>query len=593
MEPVIRKNKELTRLGNLFGSTQFCYAEKPNGVEPGFRALDLNEAFFASLAGILAAEQLSTAPQLSAEDRELFSKLRTDLAKDDEGSSSQSNLAHKQVLFAAFINTIIQGPHKSSETPPCLQWLCTELKEAVAQKNLSAWLYKFDYAEGQKERIKTNKEALREYIGTYLARLFSEQNQKQELLWLKNGDKDYHALLACAWKNGLQELTPFLYGGGAPDYQGILVKDVNAPIKRAKYIPGLGKNLIFGLAIADRDGIGKNAQNKGCADGAFYGFDYGKAYEGTEVCSRLQDDFSFEDYYARAPSIFRSASVLGLARHWMYRNYSIFYDTSLAERMFGFHLLSKMITGESPSTEISRSYPELDQELTRIAAQTPSSASLLKQLAAIREEYLEEQTLALIDAEIKTFSPELDSPFAKYFSKIKIELIAVALKQGMPHEELVNYLKFITEIYTKAHDSNQHILAVFKRRALLTKPEIDFLEHLEKYCSPTSVTSTDGAILLNLMRIDPASSKVSFQLQKEEDGRIFLTTSNKKLSPQIQSELGLHFTLNNDVLSCTLKAEELSLLMRQVDDKYQQKWERLISEHLSQLSPDTERSACL
>ncbi|WP_156812501.1 hypothetical protein [Legionella tunisiensis] len=47
-QPQLRTDKELTRLGSMFGGTQFCYAEKPGGVEPGFRAIDLDAEFLKS-----------------------------------------------------------------------------------------------------------------------------------------------------------------------------------------------------------------------------------------------------------------------------------------------------------------------------------------------------------------------------------------------------------------------------------------------------------------------------------------------------------------------------------------------------------------
>ncbi|RUR05546.1 hypothetical protein [Legionella sp. km772] len=570
MDAVIRKNKELTRVGSLFGLTQFCYAEKPRGTEPGFRAIDLNAVFFQELVKILADEHLPAEPILTGEARADLCNLRRNLAAPPGDLTPPQDLARKQNLFNTFISTLIKGPHEPSKTPPGIQWLCNEIKEAVAASTqLSAWMYKFDYAEGQKERIKTNKEALREYVGTYLARMFSEQNQKQELFWLKNGEKDCHALLACGWKNGLQDLTSFLVGGSEPDYKGILVENKEAVIKRSKYIPGLGKNLIFAIATSDRDAIGKEAQNKGFADGAFYGFDYGKAYEGSEVCSSLQDDFSFEDYYAKTPSLFRSSFLFGIARHLMYRNYSVFYDTDLSERMFGFHVLRKMITGDNPSDEISASYPGLKQELQRIDENTPSVSLLVKQLCATRIACGEDKRLflILIDTYINMLSEENSSPFNLYFTKIKIDLLDAAVQQGMPYEELIDYIKFINEMAMKATSSNQQILAVFNKRALLTKEEIDLLDKLERYFSPSSIKSPDGKVILNHLRIESAGGRIPFQLAKEEDGSCTLSTSNTKLISQLSSELGLAFVLTNEQLSCTIKAAKLRPLIQIVQEK--------------------------
>ncbi|MBI2786912.1 MAG: hypothetical protein HYX60_11685, partial [Legionella longbeachae] len=384
----MRQKKDLTRLGSMFGAMQFCYAEKPGGVGPGFRAIDLNELFFQELNKILADGNLSTQESLK------LATLREYL--------KTNSLFRKQKIFSMYINSHVKGPHEKGTIDPSIKWLCNEIKEAVAKNDqLSAWMYKLDYAEGQKNRIKANKEAIREFVGTCLAGIFSKQNQKQRITWINNGKNEVHALLACGWKNGLQELTQFLHAGSEPDYNGVLVEDKYAPIKRSKNIPGLGKNLIFGIAIGDRDGIGKEAQNKGLADGAFYGFDYGKPYEGQGICSSLSDDFSFEDSYAKAPSIFRGTSPIGLARHFMYRNYSIFYDTSLSERMEGFHLLRKMITGENPNEEVIKSYPGLRKELYRIQENTPSAPELLNKLGEIRmKSHGGSQLEALVDTHI-------------------------------------------------------------------------------------------------------------------------------------------------------------------------------------------------
>ncbi|MCE0722937.1 hypothetical protein [Legionella resiliens] len=567
----VRKTKELTRLGSMFGAKQFCYAKKPSGVEPGFRAIDLDKLFFQELDSILAAEHLPSSERVPDKERLKLIQLRDDL-------KNVKSVEQKRIVFSVFINSHIKGPHPESTVVPGIQWLCNEIKEAVAKNNgLSAWMYKLDYAEGQKDRIKANKEAIREFVGTRLAGIFSAQNQKQELIWVKNGSKGVHALLACGWKNGLRELTSFLYGGSEPDYNGVLVEDKQASIKRSKYIAGLAKNLIFGIAIGDRDGMGKDAQNKGFADDAFYGFDYGKPYEGEGVCSSLSDDFSFEDSFAKAPSLFRSSSTIGFARHFMYRNYSVFYDTTLSERMVGFHLLRKMITGENPSDEVIESYPELRQELERIEKSTPSYEELLGSLGGLRRNCREgSQLQALIDTDIMKIWTGKLSNFDLYFTKIKIDLIEMGIKNDMPYEELEGYLGFINDMAATAHNSNQQILAKFQKRMVLMSPEIDLIDKLEKYFSPTSVMSHDGAVFLRTMRLDPQSGRIPFQLKKEENGTYTLTTTNKKIAHQLKEEFALECVHSDEGLSCSIMPKQLLKLMETVEFKYNQKREMLL-----------------
>ncbi|RUR08591.1 hypothetical protein [Legionella sp. km772] len=569
-QPTLRIDKRLTRLGTMFGTHQFCYANKPGGVEPGFRAIDLNAVFFKEL-DIILDKNLSATSKISQEEKIAFTRLREQLSSADLGG--------KRVLFAKFVHSQIGGPHAGDRLNNQMQWLCDEIKASVAKNNaLSAWMYKLDYADGQKDRLKANKEAIREFVGTRLAGIFSMDNQKQEIAWVKNGEKGMHALLACGWKNGLQELTQFLHGGGEPDYNGVLVEDKSEKVKRSKIIPGLGRNLIFGIAIGDRDGMGKDAQNKGYADGKFYGFDYGKPYEGDGVCASLNDDFSFVDSFAKAPALFRSSSKIGFARHYMYRNYSTFYDTPLSERMEGFHLLRKMITGENPSEEVIKSFPGLRQELHRIQENTPTPPDMVNQLRDMNAACNPRSPIkALIDNQILQLCSGKLSNFDLYFTKMKIDLMDVAIKNNMPYKELSDYLKFIDDMALQAQKSNQLILAKFEQRQLLTKPEIDLLDKLEKIFSPTAVMSHDGTVFLNTMRFDPMEARIPFQLKREENGTYTLSTTNEGIARQLKDELNLTAVRNSAGLSCNLTQENLLKLMAAAELKYHQKRDDLLA----------------
>jgi hypothetical protein len=563
-QPTLKKNEKFSRVGSMFGATQFCYAEKPGGVEPGFRAIDLDKLFFAELATILKDENLPKDKR--------FKPAR--LMALREALQSTDNLHTQQFLFSSFINAITPGSHRIDVIEPGIQWVSTQVEGAVDKnRKLSAWMYKLDYAEGEKDRAKANKEALREFVGTRLARIFSAQNQKQEVVCVNNGKKGTHFVLACGWKPGLDKLKKYLHGGDAPDYNGVLVEDRKAKVKYSKKIPGLGKNLIFGVAIGDRDGMGKEAQNKGVADGQFYGFDYGKPYESAGVCPTLRDDFSFEDSYAKYPAFLRGTSKIGVARHFMYRNYSVFYDTDLSERMEGVHLLRKMITGENPSEEVIKSYPGLRQGLHHIQESTPSPQELLKQLTEIRATCSDRQLQTLIDTQIMQIGAGHLSHFDLYFVEMKIELMDMAIKNGIPYVELADYVKFIDEMAVTALSNNQHILNLFEQRMLLTSQEINLIDKLEKYCSPTSVMSTDGTVFLNTMRFAPQSARIPFQLKMEENGTYTLSTSDAKTAVRLKSEFDLDC---KGGLTCNLNQEELTQLMAKVELKYNQKREALL-----------------
>lgn len=132
---------------------------KPSGVEPGFRAVELDDVFFVALAKIL-----KEAPNKKLQD--LAAKL----------ASPDKELHDRQVLFSTFIQIHVKGPHVKGVLDPDVQWLCNQVKTAVSQNNeLNAWMYKLDYAEGQKNRIKANKEALREFVGTRFAGILAHK----------------------------------------------------------------------------------------------------------------------------------------------------------------------------------------------------------------------------------------------------------------------------------------------------------------------------------------------------------------------------------------------------------------------------------
>nr|HAT8714549.1 hypothetical protein [Legionella jordanis] len=561
------KKQDLSRLGTMFGLTQFCYGEKVGGVEPGFRAIDLDEAFF---------EQLVQMPLPNSDKQALaaaFNSLLGLIAKAD-------GLKAKQIAFASFINTHVPRPHAKNAVDPNIIVLCEQIKGAVRENNnLSAWLYKMDYAESgaRKDRKKVNVEALREFVGTRMAGIFSEQNQKQEIRWLK-GPKGPHAILACGWKNDLRELKEFLHGGHAPDWNGVLVEDPKASLKRSKHIPGLAKNLIFGIAIGDRDGIGKEAQNKGYASKAYYGFDYGKTYDGDGVCDSLQDDFSFHNPGSGAPGFLRSEGGLGVARHLMYRNYSIFYDTELADRMMGVHIWKKMVTGENPSEDVLKSYPGLRQELYRIQERIPTAEILLQRVAPIRGQCEEgspfQQQLDKLAIE---FSAGKLSPYELFFAEIKLDLISQSLSSEMPYEELHEYLLLLDNWTQKAAENNKKILDVFAQRLTLSRQEVNFLDKLEKIIAPCSILSHDGEAILNHLRISNPKERTPFQLSRQQDGSYILTTTNKSIQTLLRDRLYLDSQETKEGLRCTMTEKQLAQLMKEVDKQYLHKKEMLLN----------------
>ena len=140
-------------------------------------------------------------------------------------------------------------------------------------------------------------------IGTKLANVFSQSNQQQDIRIAqeREDDKKPYFLLRCAWIQGLQTFTSMLEHSSDHKH-GTLARDTDSPTKESAKIKGLAENLIFCLAISDRDSVGKEGQNKGHVDNTYIGFDYGKSYgkeDGIASLAKgfneLHDDFSFKE----------------------------------------------------------------------------------------------------------------------------------------------------------------------------------------------------------------------------------------------------------------------------------------------------------
>lgn len=102
-------------------------------------------------------------------------------------------------------------------------------------------------------------------------------------------------------------------------------------------IQGLGEAYALAIALCDRDRVGPTGGNYGSKRvgdvQCFMNIDLGNAFGDSSVIPTLQPDFSFEQPGKGLP--------MAVRRHKMYRNFSIFKDTTLADKMKGLHLLCR------------------------------------------------------------------------------------------------------------------------------------------------------------------------------------------------------------------------------------------------------------
>lgn len=273
-------------------------------------------------------------------------------------------------------------------------------------------------------------------------------------------------------------------------------------------ISGLGESLLSFISMGDRDGIGKQGQNKairpldppqGNQLFEFYGIDFGKAYKGPNpILNSLQDDFSFDN-----PTDLKKRFV----------NISILYDNPLSEKMKGLYLLAaqrNLLTPEQKAAIVSEYRDKGDVAFADKFEHYPEDGpfSDLRLLQAEEQKY---RDLAAETLEAASAAPT---------RKERNQLIKKA-------EQYTTYAEKIKQIHELVIKTDVEVLKKFEKRINLTPSQIDILDNMEKLTARNATTtSPDGTVRLNHIQVK-REDRVAWQLAETGENRFTLVCEER------------------------------------------------------------------
>ncbi len=273
------------------------------------------------------------------------------------------------------------------------------------------------------------------------------------------------------WSDGKPKLM--LEGTMAQDYRDLedFLKDgrlVNAQAGRL-HLAELGKYKIMLLLFGDRDGVGSRAQNKGCInDQFFFAIDPGHSLEGKTLT--FSNDFSFT---ANAD----------------FKNYSIFDDTSRAEKFRGV------------------------VELRRNLVKTTQPFALQDHVTANFEKY---RKLA------RTLDPDTAKAMLSNIDAMEREF--TSRLQGIICETFQSQLA----LYDAIAGDGSNPAAVQQAEAA-----IELEATMEKLASPTTCLSQNGQVQLHHLEVAPKDRKPATITQDPANGNFTITISGFKNAAEI------------------------------------------------------------
>lgn len=292
-------------------------------------------------------------------------------------------------------------------------------------------------------------------------------------------------------------------------------------------IGGLGESLLSFICMGDRDGIGKEGQNKvikplesprGNIKSTFFGIDFGKSYKGKNpIIDSLDDAFNFTN-----PS--------GLDEQFV--NISILYDNPLREKMKGVYLLAALRGQLSPEEKeaIALDYEQSgDTHFANHLRTFPVTQNA--DLFLIKEEENKYRELARL-ATTKT-----------------------------ERDQFTTYAQRISEVYKIAKKTDEKALSVFSQRMHLLPHQLDVLENLEKLTALDATTlSPDGKVRLNHIHV-PKEKRTPWELESNEDGSFNLVClhNNPEEIKQKLSKLASHDLLGGIIRDATLVDGKLKI----------------------------------
>ena len=298
-----------------------------------------------------------------------------------------------------------------------------------------------------------NLNAIREVIATEIASNFMKTHDQQLIQGFYRNGTPKIATLA-TWSKEFKSITDDILktklAGGNYARGNYLATETERGLQSIDSIKKLGSSYASAIILGDRDFWGSTLGNKGrifLPQGSeIFGIDFGHCFPSREkaIYPSLDDDFSFLQPRKKSD---------------IFKNYDIFTDTSLSEKMKGYHIAMKLFLGAEPPPWVVASYGvKFKAEIDKIV---PGCA------AAVFDQYIEYFTnLADTDENYKGYAESLRHD--------KDNMLAAA----------------------------NHMQKVFHELENLTVRELDLREGLEKLTSKSSIYSPDGKVRLNHLRVE-------------------------------------------------------------------------------------------
>jgi len=272
----------------------------------------------------------------------------------------------------------------------------------------------------------------------------------------------------------------------------------------------LGEYAPLMLLLADNDSIGSNGQNKGQVNRELFGLDFGHAFRGKSK------KFGFDKEHTKNPLLDHMHNDFSFDNPKFKNIGSLFYDSTLSERMQGMFILYKLMG---------------DANRKRIFGEDTGPSSEIGKINAAIELYKEkypkfEEKLATVK------DGGLPEVFKQYKDKMQ-ELIDTT-KDPKQQEQYKKYLARVETAEKFAFNSFQQIAKKLKHRMPLGPDAVDLLHNMEKLTSKTSIASENGTVLLKHMRVDNPKNRVKWHMKIATNGSVSLECS---ASPKRTKEL--------------------------------------------------------
>lgn len=471
------------KIGDFSGERFFVVAPKPGGVNDGFVAVVVDENFSIRQETFLSqpVEGLTFAEQLYQEGTG-----RIPTAKGQP--SLPLHLIKPYFRKRTSINTVVPPRQRLKKTnairtmPALVQPVATIIYQGGKQTTV------------YNTSLTTIFESLANTIVAAYCGNQSAQQQTLRLTQYAESNSPLQFFLDSLWNNQLRLLEGYLVGSQyhrkylvkmTQDANGQLIPSVDSQgFHHADSHLRLGFYLPLALVVLiECDIVGSKLQNLAeiisdtSENPEIFFLDLDHAFRSSDVVKKLLPDFTLPT------SVYKK-----------YKNYTIFLDSPLHERIAGLLALYIMLE------------PKIRSAIFNILE--------MKNLEAMIDEYKKNSFFARRFAKIQ--SACLYNIFEQYENKLN----ELAIQHPQHAKKLKKYAEKINTQWLKTLARLKTVFVKFKSHMQLLPNEIDFLDHLEKLCGEVSPLSEDNKVKLNYLRV--IKKNVYFSLSKSKNNDFIL-----------------------------------------------------------------------